>query len=101
MINKYNIAELSLVDRPINSTHSGFGAIIPRHENTHGMRRFQTENRDFYGQVVPPGPEQTVTNFQKLDNVAGTRVRPLENQKTKIISNLVGEVYSKEYDPQE
>lgn len=32
---------------------------------------------------------------------AGTNVRPFELQGTKIISNLVGEIYSKQYDPQE
>jgi hypothetical protein len=35
MINKYNIAELSLVDRPIQSTQSGFGAVLNRHGQTH------------------------------------------------------------------
>lgn len=55
MINKYNIAELSLVDRPIGGTRLGFGAAIPRHEDTEGQRRFNTENRDNYGYTAP-GP---------------------------------------------
>lgn len=29
MIHKYNIAELSLVDRPIESTKTGFGSVVP------------------------------------------------------------------------
>jgi hypothetical protein len=32
MINKYNIAELSLVDRPVGGERSGFGSVIPHHE---------------------------------------------------------------------
>lgn len=50
MINKYNIAELSLVDRPIDSTHSGFGAVINRHGPNHDQRFFDTTNKNFYGE---------------------------------------------------
>ena len=50
MINKYNIAELSLVDRPVQTTHSGFGAVIPRHEQGHDARYFRTEHRDNFGE---------------------------------------------------
>ena len=32
MINKYNIAELSLVDRPVGGERCGFGSVIPHHE---------------------------------------------------------------------
>lgn len=49
MIHKYNIAELSLVDRPIGGTKQGFGSTLPRHEHTHEQRYFATENRTFYG----------------------------------------------------
>jgi hypothetical protein len=35
MINKYNIAELSLVDRPIQGTKTGFGAPINRFSDNH------------------------------------------------------------------
>jgi hypothetical protein len=28
-------------------------------------------------------------------------MRPMDEQKTKVISNLVGEIYNKEFDPQE
>jgi len=50
MINKYNIAELSLVDRPIKGTNTGFGAVINRHPDNHAARYFNTENRDAYGE---------------------------------------------------
>ena len=49
MINKYNIAELSLVDRPIEGTRTGFGAPINRHPENHDQRTFSTTNNDFFG----------------------------------------------------
>ena len=50
MINKYNIAELSLVDRPVQTTNQGFGAVIPRHGPEENARYFRTENRDNFGE---------------------------------------------------
>ena len=100
MINKYNIAELSLVDRPIDGTKTGFGAVINRHPDNHAARYFNTENRDAYGEPQRLDANQTVNKF-KADNsdLAGTRVRPIEDQGIHKISNLVGEVYSKKFDP--
>ena len=49
MINKYNIAELSLVDRPVAGTKAGFGAVIVRHPDNHDARYWRTENRDNFG----------------------------------------------------
>jgi hypothetical protein len=102
MINKYNIAELSLVDRPVGGSKSGFGAVIPQHDASFGARYFQTENRDYFGTRVAPGPTQTVANFKRTtEMLAGTNVRPMDEQRTKVISNLVGEIYNKQFDPQE
>ncbi len=56
MINKYNIAELSLVDRPVQTTAQGFGAVIPKHEEGHGARYFRTENRDNFGEKPVQDP---------------------------------------------
>lgn len=56
MINKYNIAELSLVDRPVQTTKQGFGAVIPRHGNDHNARYFNTENRDNFGERPAADP---------------------------------------------
>ena len=58
MINKYNIAELSLVDRPVQTTAQGFGAVIPRHEASHDARYFRTENRDNFGERGPQAPAE-------------------------------------------
>jgi hypothetical protein len=35
MIHKYNIAELSLVDRPVKGPESGFGTIVNKHPKNH------------------------------------------------------------------
>ena len=35
MIHKYNIAELSLVDRPVNGPNTGFGTIVNKHQVGH------------------------------------------------------------------
>lgn len=63
MINKYNIAELSLVDRPVQTTASGFGAVIPRHEATHDQRYFRTEHRDNFGERGPQAPADATAEF--------------------------------------
>ena len=102
MINKYNIAELSLVDRPVQTTAQGFGAIIPRHEAGHDARYFRTENRDNFGERPMETPGEATAAFEKTQKtLAGGHLRPTENQGIQKISNLVGEVYSKAYDPQE
>ena len=102
MINKYNIAELSLVDRPVQTTAQGFGAIIPRHDAGHEARYFRTENRDNFGERVQETPNQAAATFQQTQKtLAGGNPRAAETQGIHKISNLVGEVYSKKYDPQE
>ena len=83
MINKYNIAELSLVDRPIQTTNSGFGAVIPRHDQTEGARYFRTENRDNFGEKPAADPRTTVADYKKqAATLAGSNARPFENQGT-------------------
>ena len=102
MINKYNIAELSLVDRPVQTTAQGFGAVIPRHEATHDARYFRTENTDNYGERGPQTAADATAQFEQTQKtLAGGNLRAAEQQGIHKISNLVGEVYSKAYDPQE
>jgi hypothetical protein len=60
MINKYNISELNLVDRPVNATREGFGGIHPLHERSHDRRYFATENRTFYGEPHAETPAETL-----------------------------------------
>ena len=64
MINKYNIAELSLVDRPVQTTQAGFGAVIPRHGAEHDARYFRTENRDNFGEKPMADPATTTAKFE-------------------------------------
>ena len=97
MINKYNIAELSLVDRPVQGTRTGFGSVVPRHEANESQRFFNTESRDNYGE--PSNLDMTKTLMMRK-GLAGANVRPEEKCGIKKISNLVGEVYSKSFDPQ-
>jgi len=59
MINKYNIADLSLQNRPVKGTQEGFGAVIVHHPAHHGARRFATETRDNFGAPVHADPSST------------------------------------------
>lgn len=93
MLNKQNFDEQRKICRPASGVSRGFGAVLPQHEHTHEQRYFASEYSTFYGRRPTTA---TVKNHQ-----AGTNPRPLEVQGTRIISNLVGEVYNKEHDPQE
>ncbi len=102
MINKYNIAELSLVDRPVGGTQTGFGSVINRFPGNHDQRHFETTQKDFHGEVAPADATQTVENFEdRYGKAGGGNTRPYEKQKVKTISNLCGEVYNQASDPQE
>lgn len=102
MINKYNIAELSLVDRPIESTKTGFGSVIPQHDAGNGRRYFQTENRDYYGEGAKMTAEKASEVFNNLNSTLSGNIhaREEDEQRNRRISNLVGETYNKSYDPQ-
>ena len=52
------------------------------------------------GKPTQPGPEEMVTEFQKTSNLNAGKSKP-NDQGLKRISNLTGEVYNKESDPQE
>lgn len=79
MINKYNIAELSLVDRPVQTTAQGFGAIIPRHDAGQEARYFRTENRDNFGERGPEAAADATANFQATQKIlAGGNLRAAE-----------------------
>ena len=101
MIHKYNIAELSLVDRPIQSQKAGFGSVIPQHSAGHDRRYFQTENRDFYGETAKISAVADSNAYKQINgkNAAG-HIRPMDEQSTRVISNMTGEIFDKEHDPQ-
>lgn len=60
MINKYNIAELSLVDRPVGGTQNGFGSVINRYPENHDQRHFNTTFNDFHGVPAKPTAAGTI-----------------------------------------
>ena len=79
MINKYNIAELSLVDRPIGGTQTGFGSVINRFPSTHDQRSFNTTQGDVHGAATLKSAGQTVTDFKaEYNKQAGGNGRPIE-----------------------
>ena len=49
MINRYNLADLNLADRPIEALREGFGSCLPSHNSQHERRYFSTEYRMYYG----------------------------------------------------
>lgn len=106
MINKYNIAELSLVDRPIGGTQTGFGSVINRFPSTHDQRSFNTTQGDVHGATTLKSATQTVTDFKaEYNKQAGGNGRPIDLQKVRTVSCLTGENLSKKdgdkRDPQE
>ena len=49
MIHKYNIAELSLVDRPVKGPAAGFGSIVNKHNEGHDRAYRNTASGDAFG----------------------------------------------------
>ena len=49
MIHKYNIAELALVDRPVNGPDNGFGSVVNKHEKGHDKLWRETSNGNAFG----------------------------------------------------
>lgn len=76
MINKYNIAELSLVDRPVQGTQNGFGSVISRHGEDQYARYFNTENRDNFGE--PQRLDASKATLLMNKSLAGGHARPEE-----------------------
>jgi len=101
MINKYNIAELSLVDRPIKGPDAGFGSQLNKHEHTHDRRYFNTTNGDHYGQAVKKSAEETAKELEITGSVkAGGPVGTKEEGIHKI-SPLTGENFKPDPDIKE
>jgi len=49
MIHRYNIAELSLVDRPVRGPDAGFGSIVNKHNEGHDRPYRETAKNDAFG----------------------------------------------------
>jgi hypothetical protein len=99
MINNSNKAEFGrLCDRTVEGPREGFGALLPSHSRAHERRFFSTESRDHFG--YPGTGSSLLRNAAKM-RMAGTNQRPFENQKVKVIGNLMGENFVATNDPQE
>lgn len=101
MINKYNIAELSLVDRPIPGPTHGFGATVKRFDKDHGKVYFSTTNHDFYGAPKRETPDETVKTFTSTFHKSSGVRNYDPKQGIKKLSGLISEVYNTSADPQE
>lgn len=99
MINKYNLNELNLVDRPIEGRKEGFSSTLQQHNRQHQQRFFSTENRTFFGHPLPESHSETLLKQASRMRMAGTVTRPIDLQSTKIISNLQGENLNVQADP--
>ena len=102
MIHKYNIAELSLVDRPVKGPQAGFGTVVNKHPTGHDRTFRNTAQCDAFGYNPKPDASSAVNQFQYTMNTQGglSKPRPFEEQGVKCISGLTGEVYKAD-DPQE
>jgi hypothetical protein len=101
MINKYNIAELSLVDRPILGPTHGFGATVKRFPKDHEKVHFNTTNHAFYGAPRREAPTETVSNFSKTFHTGSGQRSYQPKQGLMKLSGLTAEVFNTSADPQE
>jgi hypothetical protein len=63
MIHKYNIAELSLVDRPVKGPATGFGSIVDMHPKDHNKVYAETSNGVFFGARQPLSAYEVKAKF--------------------------------------
>lgn len=68
MIHKHNIAELSLVDRPVKGPASGFGSVVNMHEAGNNRCYRETTNGNSFGYNPKPNATETVQNFHYTQN---------------------------------
>lgn len=81
----------------MGGTQTGFGAVINRHSQGHDQRYFNTTFKDFHGTAHRDTAKETLEQLQaEFSQSAGGQTRPLDLQKTKTVSCLTGENYSKD-----
>lgn len=68
--------------------------MLPSHPDSHDKRHFATEYGSFFG-TEKVTTQDLVKQMERTNKQAGTYTRPAEEQGTKIISNMVGEIYNK------
>ena len=102
MLNKSNVGDEieKLAERTVNAPREGYGSVLPSHSRGNERRHWATENRTFYGTGRSNTSETLLRQAARM-RMAGTMTRPLDQQSTKILSNLTGENLRRESDPQE
>ena len=68
MIHKYNIAELSLVDRPVKGPDAGFGTVVNKHPKNHDAVYRQTSQAEAFGYGHKNDAVQEVAKFTGILN---------------------------------
>ena len=84
-------------ERPVSGKFtSGFGGMLPRHEQTHGQRQFKTEYATFYGRP------QSAVGPVKVDRSAGLQIAlKTENERKRLLTTQLGEVFNQDHDAQQ
>ena len=65
MINKENLAELTLVDRPVNGPDTGFGTIVNKHKTGHDKLWRETSQGEAHGYGEKPDAAGAAEAFAK------------------------------------
>jgi len=71
MIHRYNIAELSLVDRPVKGPDAGFGSIVNKHNAGHDKPYRKTASSDAFGYENKLSAKGQQENFGYTQTVQG------------------------------
>ena len=95
MIHKYNIAELSLVDRPVEGPDCGFRSIVQKHQTGHDKNWRETSQAEAFGYEQKPSAAAQTERFKYIVGTQGGlgEPRPFVMQGVKCLSGLTGERY--------
>jgi hypothetical protein len=95
MLNKENYSQQTRINRPVSAMlKTGFSSALPRHEASHGERRFGTEYAAFFGRP------QSALGPVKVDHAAGLQIaRKTDTERKRLLTTSLGEVYNQNDDP--
>jgi len=79
---------------------TGFRGVVQKHPEWHGRTDYTTTSHAFFGQQRPLTAHE-FTAQARAANTAGGNKRAFEDQRIKLLSNLHGEIYHAESDPQQ
>lgn len=98
MIN--NIGEMPLVERIVSGPKTGFGAVLPTHNQDHGVSSFSTTNGDYFGKPGKKSAVEVVQDFNESQFRNAGDDKWNKQECVKKISGLTGEVFNTAHDPQ-